>query len=241
MPDFFDVHSHYMPKVDDGAASDEMTSQMLQIAYEEGIRQIILTPHYRKPYFTTPREDIDRGYVKVREIAGQVRPEMKIYLGNEVHYHPDLLLWLQEGRVHTMAGTSYVLIEFSMNDTYDLIYNCMRTLIAAQYRPVVAHVERCGALLGHTERVEELVDMGGYIQVNAGTFSGECGFQAKRFVHKLVKQDLVDFVGSDAHNVTDRRPQMLKCAEYLKKIHGREYMERVLKDNPQRMVSNKEL
>ena len=140
-----------------------------------------------------------------------------------------------------MAGTSYVLIEFSMNDTYDLIYNCMRTLIAAQYRPVVAHVERCGALLGHTERVEELVDMGGYIQVNAGTFSGECGFQAKRFVHKLVKQDLVDFVGSDAHNVTDRRPQMLKCAEYLKKIHGREYMERVLKDNPQRMVSNKEL
>lgn len=241
MPNFFDVHSHYMPKVDDGSSSSEITMKMLQMAYDEGIRSIILTPHYREPYFTTPRDRIDAGYEKVKQLAQKVNPKLHIYLGNEIHYHRDLLKWLQNGKVHTMADTSYALIEFSPSDEYDLIHGCLRTLIAAHYRPIVAHVERCGALLGKPERIEELIDLGAYIQVNAGTFTGECGFNAKRFVHKLVKMDLIDFVGSDAHNIKDRQPRMAKCAEYLKKVHGEDYMRRILHDNPKRMVRDLEL
>lgn len=241
MPDFFDVHSHYMPKVDDGSSSAEITMKMLRMAREEGIRSIILTPHYREPYFTAPRERIDKGFEEVKLLAQRVDPTLRIYLGNEIHYNRNLLEWLQSGKAHTMADTSYALIEFSPGDEYDLLHACLRTLIAAGYRPIIAHVERCGALLGKPDRIEELIDLGAYIQVNAGTFTGECGFQAKRFVHKLVKQDLIDFVGSDAHNITDRRPQMRKCAEYLGKVHGSNYMKRILYDNPEHMVRDMEL
>lgn len=241
MPDYFDVHSHYMPKVDDGSSSAEITMKMLWMAREEGIRSIILTPHYREPYFTAPRERIDKGFEEVKLLAQRVDPKLRIYLGNEIHYNRNLLEWLQSGKVHTMADTSYALIEFSPTDEYDLLHACLRTLIAADYRPIVAHVERCGALLGKPDRIEGLIDLGAYIQVNAGTFTGECGFQAKRFVHKLVKQDLIDFVGSDAHNITDRRPRMKKCAEYLEKVHGSDYMKRILWDNPEHMVRDMEL
>ena len=241
MPDYFDVHSHYMPKVDDGSSSAEITMKMLRMAREEGIRSIILTPHYREPYFTAPRERIDKGFEEVKLLAQRVDPKLRIYLGNEIHYNRNLLEWLQSGKVHTMADTSYALIEFSPTDEYDLLHACLRTLIAADYRPIVAHVERCGALLGKPDRIEELIDLGAYIQVNAGTFTGECGFQAKRFVHKLVKQDLIAFVGSDAHNITDRRPRMKKCAEYLEKVHGSDYMKRILWDNPEHMVRDMEL
>ena len=55
MPGYFDVHSHYMPKVDDGSSSADMTMKMLRMARDEGIRSIVLTPHYREPYFTTVR------------------------------------------------------------------------------------------------------------------------------------------------------------------------------------------
>lgn len=241
MPGYFDVHSHYMPKVDDGSSSADMTMKMLRMARDEGIRSIILTPHYREPYFTTVREQIDKGFEEVKALAQRVDPKLRIYLGNEIHYNRNILEWLQSGKVHTMADTSYALIEFSLGDEYDLLHACLRTLIAAGYRPIIAHVERCSALFGKPDRIEELINLGAYIQVNAGTFTGECGFQAKRFVHKLVKQDLIDFVGSDAHNITDRRPHMKKCAEYLEKVHGSKYMKRILYDNPKRMVRDEEL
>ena len=52
-----DTHCHVLAEVDDGAQSIEEMRQMLQMAYDEGIRYIIATPHHhprrgRKP----PRE-----------------------------------------------------------------------------------------------------------------------------------------------------------------------------------------
>ena len=78
MPGYFDVHSHYMPKVDDGSSSADMTMKMLRMARDEGIRSIILTPHYREPYFTTVREQIDKGFEEVKALAQRVDPKIRI-------------------------------------------------------------------------------------------------------------------------------------------------------------------
>ena len=46
MEGFIDLHSHILPALDDGAGNMDKTKEMLQIAYEEGIRRIIATPHF---------------------------------------------------------------------------------------------------------------------------------------------------------------------------------------------------
>ena len=46
MEGFIDMHCHILPGVDDGAKDIDETRQMLRIAYEEGIRCIIATPHH---------------------------------------------------------------------------------------------------------------------------------------------------------------------------------------------------
>ena len=45
MEGYIDIHSHILPGIDDGANNFEMSMEMLQTAYDNKIRKIILTPH----------------------------------------------------------------------------------------------------------------------------------------------------------------------------------------------------
>lgn len=42
----FDVHSHILPGLDDGASTERQALLMLKEARRQGIREIIATPHY---------------------------------------------------------------------------------------------------------------------------------------------------------------------------------------------------
>ena len=107
-----DVHNHSMPGVDDGSQDPDMTFQMLQMAYEEGIRAIILTPHYKSTMDPDTTQKRYRGYRKACMVAEKVSPKMRLYLGEELYYDSRMVQRLREGRALTMNGTQYVLVEF---------------------------------------------------------------------------------------------------------------------------------
>ena len=62
-----DVHCHLLPGVDDGAESMEETLRLLQMEYQQGVRRLVLTPHYRAEYFETSREKIKQVFQQVQE------------------------------------------------------------------------------------------------------------------------------------------------------------------------------
>ena len=214
-----DVHNHSMPGVDDGSQDSDMTFQMLQMAYEEGIRDIILTPHYKSAMEKETTQKRYAGYRRACLLAGKVSPRLKLYLGEELYYDSKMIQRLREGRALTLNGTQYVLVEFPFYVDYPYIRQAVRDLWAAGYFPVLAHIERYEALK-KMERVEELVELGAYIQVNAGSVTGKAGFWTKHYLLKLIRNNLVHLVGTDAHNVSSRPPQMAECAAYLKKKAG---------------------
>ena len=43
---YVDIHSHILYGVDDGPDNIETSIEMMKIAYDEGIRKIVATPHY---------------------------------------------------------------------------------------------------------------------------------------------------------------------------------------------------
>ena len=67
---------------------------------------------------------------------------------------------------------------------------------------------------------------------------GEEGFATKRFCKKLMKNNMLDFVGTDCHRTNKRIPNLGPCAEYMEKKMGREYTERILIHNPQKIIEN---
>lgn len=85
------------------------------------------------------------------------------------------------------------------------------------------------------ERIQKLKKLGAQIQINADSILGYEGHTIKKFCAGLMKDDLVDFIGSDAHNLEGRKMNLGKCATYVRKKMGQDYAEEIFVDNPRRI------
>ena len=229
-----DVHCHILPEIDDGAKNLEESKRMLEIAYAEGVRTIIATPHYRRRMFRYSTEEIEEQYNKLQEVAAEVGDGLRLLLGCEYHVDLDIIERLNSGECYRLAGTRYVLAEFSSIANYSFVRERIHALVSNGYTPVIAHVERCVVL--QVNQIKELVELGALIQLNADSILGKNGYKTKRFCQKMMKEDLLDFVGTDAHGITERPPRIAKCAAYIEKKMGRDYAQRIFIDNPSEML-----
>ena len=113
MNKFIDMHCHILPHVDDGAVDIEETKKMLEIAYKDGIRYIIATPHFHPKRGSASWEEIKAQLKLVREEAKKIDEKFRIFIGNEIYFGQDVPELLSEKKVLTMNGRDYILVEFS--------------------------------------------------------------------------------------------------------------------------------
>ena len=232
MGGFIDLHSHILPALDDGAKNMEKTREMLEIAYEEGIRTIIATPHYfasRKSASITRIEDT------IREVEEQMQQwgfRIKLFPGNEIYYRSEVPDLLEEGQIATLAGSRYVLVEFDPMTEYSYLRDGILKLDSYGYVPILAHTERYECLWKKKEKLQRVKDHGGLIQVNASSFQGGLFDEMAKRARYLMKNDLLDFIGTDAHSTGKRSPRMKETASYLYKKLGDKKAEKILVKNP---------
>lgn len=231
----FDIHCHILPDVDDGARNEKHTKRMLQIAADEGIDVIVATPHFLADGKSADVSDLVKKSRQVREWWKEYGEEKELYLGNELFYSESLSEALEEKTALTMNDTEYILVEFPIYADYSYIRKAVQKLRYAGYVPILAHVERYD-FFKQPKRVEDLVELGAYIQVNASSVLGRHGFFEKCAIVRLLKKDLVHFVGTDAHNTKERSPEIRMCAEYLKRKLGKGKAQRILEENPKIML-----
>ena len=86
--------------------------------------------------------------------------------------------------------------------------------------------------------IDELRDMGAYIQMNADSIIGEDGFMIKRFCKKVIKEEMLDFVGSDGHDLARRTPHIGKCYDKIEKMMGTDYADMIFISNPECIINN---
>lgn len=238
MEGFIDIHCHILPGVDDGAESMDMTVKMLRTAWSEGIHTMIATPHYREGHVQISPVQLHTLYRQVLLEAQKIDSGFRIFLGNELYncYHLDE--YLEGGKVLTMAGTAYILVEFSPSKSYSEMRAAFRKLQMAGYRPILAHAERYSCLQQDDSRAEELVGSGVYIQLNAGSVTGKNGYRAQSFSRGLLKYGLAHFLATDAHNMRDRGPEMKKCMDFVEKKYGSRYAARLGWKNAEFLLQN---
>ena len=228
---YVDVHSHILPYMDDGSRDMEETLKMLRIAQSEGITDIIVTPHYKAGRFKGDSRQTAELIEEVYRMMDEEGIGINLYPGHEIFYRSELEDKLDSGELNTMNGSEYVLVEFSPMESFLYIRNAMEELFGIGYHPIIAHVERYECMPKHPEYVRELKKMGCQIQVNAASVTGEVGFGCKRFVHKLLKEGLVDYIGTDAHNADRRKSALKKCAQILYKKYDKDYADALLFGN----------
>ncbi len=233
---YWDIHNHILPGIDDGAGCLEETIDMLYEEYEQGIRNVIFTPHYRNGMFMIDADKRKEVYEAVKSyydlyLADKL-PEMQFFLGCELHMHPDQSEHIVN-ELYRMPGDRVLLTEFSGKDGVKSIRDVLKPLVESGYHCVVAHVERYDLSV---EDIKELKSMDGiYIQCNADAILGKDGLSQMFFTRKLLKNKLVDLVGSDGHNTQNRPIHMKECITFLKKKYGIGYTNRMLRDNPEQI------
>lgn len=231
MNSYIDIHAHILPSLDDGAKNSAMALDMLRQAQAEGIREIILTPHYKPMRHNSRPETVRRALYQLEKLRDAAGISTRLHLGNEVHYGSDVIEALREKKVFTMAGSACVLVEFSPAENYAYIREAAYNLLAEGYVPVLAHVERYRCLMEKKVRAEELYDMGCHLQVNASSITGENGMTCRQNVKWLLRREFVSFVGTDCHDDRKRTPKMAKAAAYVTKKYGESYCREIFRDN----------
>ena len=236
MQGLFDMHCHIVPGVDDGSKSLEESMAMLDLEYRGGVRNIILTPHFRYDMFEPSEELVQKQFLRLKEAASAAYPDLNLWLGCELHTSMDMVDCLRSGKRRTMAGSRYVLVEFSGGDEKLYVKERVQKLKLSGYYPIIAHVERYRAVREDLDLIAELRGVGAFMQVNADTISGKDGFLIKRFAKKLLREELLDFVGSDGHGSKSRTPDIAKAYAQVVKVKGESYANRIFVTNPSKIV-----
>lgn len=217
--DFTDIHCHILPGVDDGAGDLAQALSLLEMACADGTRRIILTPHHRRPFRKTPAQ-LREQFELLRLAAAERFEGLELYLGCEVAFFHEAPERLRNGELLTMNGSDYVLTEFSPEVSRTTLRHGIDRMQEGGYIPIFAHAERCSVM--DPSLAAELVRQGVLLQINAGSILGHHGFGVMRLCHKLLREDLVFCVASDAHDLRRRPPLLSRCYKKVSRRYGEE-------------------
>ena len=233
-----DIHMHLIPGVDDGAENMEMSLVMMARAMEQGISQIIATPH--SEVFRYSKEGGKIIYRRLVDAAAKVCPDMKLYLGCEVYCETEImdqvLESLNSGRYPTMNGTKYVLMEFSQWVYPENTVSCVEALVKGGYRPIIAHMERYKHLRDNMDLVNQFRERGALIQLNAYSLFDEMDDSIKNWARRLVLEQKADFLGTDAHRTYHRPPSAEMGLNWLYENVERDYADAIAWKNAEQIL-----
>ena len=222
-----DLHSHILPHVDDGAKSTAVARELLHYESEQGIKELVFTPHYYGK----------RSLQRFLEIRSHEAERMKKYLpenlrtrlGAEVHVTGTNDPTDDELCTLAIEGTKCVLLEFPVHEKWSSrLFERLSIFMAdTGYTPIIAHVERYEQVLKDPSLLTTLAQMGCLLQINTGAFLKR---QTKRFALAALKKGLVHALGSDAHDLEERRPRFTEAKAVVYKAGLSSLWEEVQRD-----------
>lgn len=231
-----DIHTHILPGVDDGAKDLSEACVLVRMAWENGTRAMVLTPHYRGGFKRNSPAYLQEAFEAFSETVHETYPEMMLCLGQEVHYETAVPDRLAEGAILSLCDSQYVLLEFGGRATRSQVLAGISGVSRYGFTPIVAHTERYHGFLSSPSLTQEVLDMGALIQLNADSVMGRHGFRVKRFCHRLLKKQMVHFIASDAHDCAVRAPELKNCYLWVSKKYGQEYATRIFWENAQMVM-----
>lgn len=207
-----DFHTHILPGIDDGAKDVSVSAAMLETEKEQGVNEIVLTPHYYGKFYS-PTDFVRRRAAAYEKLLAVAAGEFFFTLGAEIHFS-DTLSVNAECRKLAIGDTRYALVELPFGEKWSgsLLTRLRYFMDETELTPVIAHICRYPQLRKNPEALLRLAEMGCLLQVNASAF---CDKDSSGFAFAALKHNLVHCLGSDCHNVTDRAPDLKRAEEAI--------------------------
>lgn len=218
-----DLHCHLLPGIDDGPRTLAESVAMARMAVADGITTCVVTPHIHPGRYDNHRDRIEMFARAFRRALAQQAVALEVQVGAEVRVSLESLDLVQRGQVPFVGqhrGWQVLLLELPHGGVPVGSLQLVDKLLQLQIRPLLAHPERNRVFMDNPRRLEPYVAAGCWLQVTAGSITGEFGKGAQKLAHRLLDEDAVRVVASDAHNLTSRPPVLSRAHAFIAQHWG---------------------
>ena len=182
----------------------EDSVELAKAAVIEGIHTIIATPHHKNGRYENPRSVIMEKTAQLNLLLQAEDIPLEVLPGQESAIHGEIMEGLANGEIQTMNGSQYLFIELPSAHVPRYTEKLLFDIQLKGLIPIIVHPERNQEIVEKPDLLYQFIKKGALSQLTASSISGKFGKKVKSFSEQLIEANLVHFIASDAHNLTNR-------------------------------------
>ncbi len=233
-----DLHCHLLPGIDDGPLSLDVSLAMARCAVDDGIGFIACTPHIYPGLYENDRPGIEAAVESLRRALAGAGIPLQLGVGADTHLVPGLLEGIRAGRVPTLCGSRYLLLEPPHHVAPPRFTEEVFSLMAAGIVPVITHPERLSWIESHYDRICEAQRQGAWMQLTSGALTGRFGRRPKYWAERMLDEGRVHILATDSHHIDKRPPLLAEGREAAARRLGAEEARRLVLDRPRAILED---
>lgn len=222
-----DIHAHLLPFVDDGPSTVDDAVKLAKQFLDRGTDRVVVTPHGFSTSYHVSAQTIRSGFIQFKDQLAVENVSLSLKLGMEIHYHAKIiekillgeaLYFGQDQLSETMkiSKMRYVLIELPSREWPKTLSAVIYELSLRNIQVIIAHPERNLVAQQSDKVINESLDEGAWLQLTAGSITGQFGHLCQRISKKWLSERKVHLIASDAH---DSRIRQAGIDRALFKMH----------------------
>ena len=236
---FIDTHNHVIPMVDDGAESWDVALEMLSQAQEDGIVELVCTPHVLTSKELREEQRFIENFEELKIRAKKAGISITLHIGSELYVQPDFDF---SQKLATLAQNGrYFLMEFPMSMIPSFVEQHFFNLFSSDHVPIIAHPERNGGIINDINKAFDFVKKGAMLQVTAGSLLGMFGNQVRSIAFQLMDANLVHIIATDAHEASRRVLRLRPAYDLVLEKWGPDRADMLFWSNPKKVINGEDI
>jgi len=230
-----DIHCHILPGLDDGPDCPAHAIKMAEQAMKSGIDTIIATPHFLDMIHEVSMDKIKKTAMTLQKELLKKGLKLKIFTGAEIRMVHNICQLLDKGCLPSLAESNYYLFELPEIFIPDSITRVLKQLNDRNVIPVIAHPERNYSIMKNPVLIKKLKSVNIKFQLTGQSILGKNGKTSLNIAKQMVKDSAADFIGSDGHNTSSRKPCFKNIYKAITKIAHKGMAQKIMIENPEQI------
>lgn len=236
----FDIHSHILPGLDDGAKDLQESLALLKVAQDDGITHMVATPHIHIGRFDNSVSHLYTDIEKLKAGALAAGIKMQLAVAAEIRLDIEIMALVLSNKlpfIGSLGSDNYILLELPHSHVpqgYDKFINW---LAKQGIKVIIPHPERNREIQANPFYIERLNQLGCDFQLTASSLEGAWGESAKAISINMLENNLVRYIASDAHSIKRRPPLLSNAKKIVKHLLSEEKAEDLFVNNPKHLTS----